>query len=362
MVSRLEAATYPNLSQPLYSEGEDQVAYLSQPHGSQIWEVWVVSNLNEESRRLASLDPGEWKLEGWFDNDKRLLLSPLQSDAPRVVMVDVASGSQKEFKFSGKTNRFVGVQGGQLFFQRYDHGDPDNPDELASALTLLDWAPGDERLNEILSIPFEMEKLSVEGAWPSLNGRWLALDIAMGESGRERALWLYDREVRQLDWTGIRLDCQAIRVAWSPDSSSLVAAVESTQGCELYAFWNIHEGQFVRLSAGGQHRAYIPFWPRGEVKFLLVEGSRVYQFDPDSLHASPLSAEDWDVLSSRDLSVSPRGSYAAYVGLEDGQEQLYRVNFKSQQTQRLLPPHVREKHAKDWWYILGRGFRSMLEG
>jgi len=361
-VSVVESMAYPALAQPHYSEDEDKVAFLSKPPEGGPWQLWTVSGLNETSRLLCTLDPGEWTLLGWFDGDRRILLQPARQDVPNVLMVEVSSGHQKEFRFAGKSTRLVGVKGGQLFFQRYGRGDVENPDELSSSLTLLTWSPGDEALSEVVTIPYETEKLTLEQVWPSLNQRWFALVILMGESGRDRTLWTYDREEDRLEWTGIRLECDAIRAAWSPDSSGLVAAIETADGCDLYAFWNIHSGTYTRLSSGNTRHAYQPFWPRGENSFLLVEKNRVFHFNPETLQATPLEAEDWNVLGSRELSVSPRGTYATYVGSEDDADQLYRVNFKSKQTQRLLPPHGKSLYQREWWFILGQGFRSMLGG
>lgn len=358
-VRRTEAERFPTLAQPCWSESEDQVAYLSRPPDGTIWELWTVER---EPRKVCSLDPGEWTLLGWLDEDKRLLLQPRNQKVPMVTVVEAASGQQREIRFESQGIELVGVRGGQMFFQRYDRPDASNPDNLSQALTLLNWSPGEDKLSRIVTIPFETEKLHLESVWPSLDKNWFALVILMGDSGSDRTLWFYNKAEDQLTWSGIRLKCLAMRGAWSPDSSGLVAAVQTEDSCDLYAFWDVvHSTQYTRLSSGNESHAYQPFWPREADYFLLLEKKKVYKFEPKMLQATQLTAQDWDRPKSRDLAVSPRGTGAAYVGKEGDDDQLYEVDFKAGQTLPLLPEHPKTARKKDWWYVAGQAFRTAFQ-
>lgn len=353
LVDRTEAQKFPTLAQPCWSEREDQVAYLSRPPDSGNWELWRVER---EPVQVCTLEPGEWTLLGWLENDRHLLLQPRSQDVPRVMVVEVATGKQKEIRFENQGIELVGVRGGQLFFQRFEKSDGSS-DSLSRSLTLLNWTPGDSKLSKVVTIPFETEELRLESVWPSLDRNWFALVIRMGNAD-ERSLWFYNQEEDHLTWSGIRLPCRAIRGAWAPDSSGLVAAVEADGGSDLYAFWDIRSNQFTRLSAGKEAHAYQPFWPREARYFLLLENRRVYKFDPEILQATQLTAQNWDRPRSRDLAVSPRGTGAAYVGPEADDDQLYKVDFKGGYTEPLLPLHPKTARQKDWWYIAGQAFRT----
>ena len=355
-VGAVESQVHPVYAQPLFAESEEQVAYLSKLPDGDHWELWVVPLVNPEPKKLLDLDKGEWDLKGWFNDDKQLLLVPRQQGAPRILTVDAQSGAQKEIRFENEGVNLVGVRGGQLFFERR------SGQEGSRSLTLLSWSPGDQKLNQIAHIPFDTETMRVESVWPSLDKHWLALVILLGDENPDRSLWLYNREDERLSWTGVRLQSQAIRGAWSPDSQGLVAAVETEKSCDIYAFWDVRDGKYTRLSSGEQHRAYQPFWPRGTKEFLLVEGQQAYKFDPETLRAEVLRAPEWDTRKSRDLVISPRGNYAAYIGPEDEHQQLYRVGLAASQRQSLLPASEQVQSSNEWWYVLGKAARNVVSG
>lgn len=358
-VATVQSERFPKLAQPCWSENEDYVAYLAQQPDGTLWELWRVGRHDQVPVRICQLEAGEWTLLGWLDEDKRLLLQPRVQDVPRVNVVEVATGRQKEIRFESAGIRLIGVRGGQLFFERY--GKPeDSADSLASSLTVLNWSQGEDQLTQVVTIPFESEKLQVESVWPSLDKRWLALAILMGEEQKERTLWFYDREKDKLTWSGVRLPCNAMRGAWSPDSGGLVAAVETDTGCDLFAFWNVQSGEHTRLSAGQERRSYQPFWPRGAKYFLLLENKLVYRFDPETLEATRLQAEGWEPRRSRDLSVSPRGTYGVYVAREEDDDQLFTVSFQANSTDNLLPKHQKTAVQNEWWFVLGQSFNTAL--
>jgi hypothetical protein len=357
-VSRVEAQRFPTLAQPCWSEREDQVAYLAREPEASAWQLWKVDRVPS---MICQLDPGEWTLLGWLDDDKRLLLQPRSQDVPKVTVVEVASGKQKEIRFENQGIELVGVRGGQMFFQRYDKPDASNQDNLSRSVSLLNWSPGDDKISKVVTIPFDTEKLHIEKVWPSLDHNWFAMVIRMGEGESDRTLWFYNKEEDLLTWSGIRLQCKAIRAAWSPDSSGLVAAIQTDESCDLYAFWDIRSNQYTRLSSGHDSHAYQPFWPREARYFLLLENKRVYKFEPDILQATQLTAQGWDRPKSRDLAVSPRGTGAAYVGLEADDDQLYKVDFKGEYTEPMLPLHPKTAQQKEWWFVAGNAFRTAFQ-
>lgn len=362
-VHQTEAERFPNLAQPCWSEDESQVAYLSRPSGdgpAAPWELWRVGAVDRNPQMVCRLDPGEWELLGWLDEDKRLLVQPRQQTVPSVTVVEVGGGKRQEIRFENKGIRLVGIRGGSLFFERLDEAE-----DHARSVALLTWTPGDNQLTRVTSVPFETETIRIDAACPSPNHKYLALVLLMGDSGRDRTLWFYDVEQDKLNWSGLRLNSLGIRCAWAPDSAGLVAAVQTDQNCDLYDFSNLESGEYTRLSSGSESHAYQPYWPRGssgDKHFLLVEKKRVYKFDKEMLQATQLTAEDWDPPKTRDLSVSPRGNYATFVGLEADDDQLYRVGFKNRSTEPLLPLHPKTVLQKEWWFVLGQGFRTAVSG
>ena len=357
-VQEIESQTYPKLAQPCWSENEEQVAYLAREPKDASWSLWRVESVSGKSFPVCALEAGDWKLEGWLDDDRRLLLRSVQGGSPRVLVVEVGTGNQKDIRFEAKDIQFIGVRGGKVLFQRY--AQTGSAGELPESLTVLAWSPGEERLESLVTIPFETERLSVEKAWPSLNNRWLALCMLMGDSG-ERTLWFFDQQENHLRWSGLRLACNGIRGCWSSDSSGFVAAIHSEKGCDLYAYYNIYNDEYSRLSAGDQSRDYQPFWPRGADYFLLLEKKHVYQFDPHTLEANKLTADGWDHPRTRDLAVSPRGNLAAYVGEEMGDDQLFKVDFGAHQSRPMLPSHPKAHLQQTWWFVLGQGLRTPWE-
>lgn len=350
-----QALVGPHLAQPKWSESEEHVAYLSQPAEGGAWELWRVQHLNHTAQLLCKLDPGEWTLLGWMNGDKQLLLQPKDQSTPRVLTVDANNGHQQEIRFEANDGRLINVREGQMLFQRNGPAQ-----ERGGSVTVLKWAPGEKGYTPVVTIPYESEKLQVEGAWPSPDNHWLAMVIRMGET-EERTLWLYDLQKDALRWTGIRVPCLAIRGAWAPDSEGLVAAAETNHGCDLYAFWQINRDSYTPLSSGQEHHAYQPFWPRSQEYFLLLEGNDVLQFDPKSLQATPLEAKGWERHGSRDLAVSPRGSLAVYVARQEGDDQLFQVDFQGHSTAALLAESSKITVRKELWYVLGDSFHTFLQ-
>ena len=82
-VERLDKKVWIRYEQPIWSEDEAQVAFLryevdpKQPQAPvKNRELWIVARVAGEPRKVADLGDQDLALQGWIDDDKRLLLMP----------------------------------------------------------------------------------------------------------------------------------------------------------------------------------------------------------------------------------------------------------------------------------------------
>ncbi len=339
--------------QPMWSQDEEHVAYLGRPvhqeNGQLVtggWELWRCPRVSGEAVKIGDLAES-FTLLGWVDEDRSLLLQPTSREGPPRVLLLAADGSNRqEIRFEREGLELIGARGGEIFFQR----------KANKGVDILTWAPGKSRFTKLVSVPDTGEDLRVEDAMPSGDGRWAALILRLGENPGNLGLWLYDKTAERLIWTNVRVEAKAMRLAWSPDSTGLVAAAELENGCDLFALWNVEKLDYTRLNASSSH-APVPFWPKGESAFFLLEGDTVYRFEPENMGAKRILSRHQIGQQLLDLAISPRGTYAVFHCRSGQDDILYRWSFKTEKNERLLKPDERLEAKDQLWYQIADGLR-----
>lgn len=339
--------------QPVWSQDEEHIAYLGRPVHSERGELvtgglelWRCARVSGEAVKLGDL-PEPFTMLGWVDGDKSLLLQPTSTEGPPRMLLVTADGSgRQEVRFEREGLELIGARGGEIFFQR----------KADKGVDVLTWAPGKSRFTKLVSVPDTGEELRVEDAMPSSDGRWAALVLRLGENPGSLGLWLYDKKAERLIWTNIRVEAEALRLAWSPDSTGLVAAAELKEGCDLFALWDVEKLQYTRLNASGSH-APVPFWPKGESAFFLLEGDTVYRFEPEGLRAERILSRHEVGQPLLDLAISPRGTYAIFHCRNGQDDVLYRWGLKTRKNERLLKADERMAAKDQLWYQIADGLR-----
>ena len=380
IADKVDEGTLAFYEQPVWSEDESQVAYIryesdralspqearQRPH-----ELWRVSRINGQPMRVALLGNEPYKLLGWINKDQALLLQPLASaEVPRILVAGI-DGHQQEIRFEKEGLQLVSVQGGQVFFQKKASdsrweapGSHDNepgstelkaPALLRDEVALYTWAPGDSSVTKLVGIPTEGEEVSIEAAYPSPDGKLVAMVLKIRG---ELALWFYDKQQDRLQWSNIKIPATVMEMAWSPDGNGLVCAVDSPEGCDLYAFWNVRKLDYTRLRSRSAGKVFRPFWPRGEKHFLLLDDTGVFRFDPESRKAERVLGRYQQGQRADDMNVSPRGSWAVYHSREGESDNLYYLSLRSEQPRPLLPPPKRLVQHDETWYVVAQGLRT----
>ena len=402
-------------SQPSWSADETQVAYfgLTAPYGSSrpdpttvTTELWRVDRQSGAPIKITDFPPGRYRLAGWFQHDKEILVlsdqaaggTPGDARSTRVYLVEVSNGKTEELPYLEQHLRLVGISEGQLFFEQVGEqtgwavasselsptpspspstAPTPTPEVLQNPLKrpqaiLLSWSSASSGFHKVLGIPYENEALSIDEAVPSPDSKWLALVLKVGDAGKERALWLYEHPPSKgaagvsegdgghLSWSGIRVAADSMKLAWSPDSKGLVASSHSQSFCDLYVAYDIAKADFHKLrSASGPLASGVePFWPRDQHYFWLLRGGEAFQFDPTTRQATPLQLRSMLDHQVRDLSISPRGTWAAYRSTSDGQDELSCVSLSTKQSHLLVGDTGLAEVKEQWWYILGDGLRQ----
>jgi hypothetical protein len=339
--------------QPVWSQDEEQIAYLARPihgHGDARvtggLELWRCPRVSGEAVKIGDLaEP--CSLLGWVDEDKSLLLQPTSTEGPpRVLLAAVDGSGRQEIRFEREGLELIGARGGEIFFQR----------KADKGVDILTWAPGKSRFTKLVNMPDTGEELRVEDAMPSADGRWAALILRLGQNPGSLGLWLYDKKQERLVWTNIRVEAKAMRMAWSPDSTGLVAAAELEDGCDLFALWSVEKLDYARLNASSS-QAPVPFWPKGEDAFFLLEGDTVYRFEPEGLRAERILSRHEVGQPLLDLAISPRGTYAVFHCRDGRDDVLYRWGLKTRKNERLLKPDERLTAKGQLWYQIADGLR-----
>jgi hypothetical protein len=384
--------------QPVWSADENQIAYfrLTGPYGSSrpdparaTNELWRVDRQGDAPVKIAEFPAGHYRLAGWLQADKQLLvLSDQPSGPPKILVTRVSDGSTEELAYQDERLQLVGTSEGQLFFQRLGEqtswavpsselspsptpslaapsaspspGEVEkNPLKRPQAL-LLAWQAALKSYKQILGVPYENEPLSIDEAVLSPDQKWIALVLRVGAAGKERALWLYERDGAHLTWSGIRVPVDSMKLAWSPDSKGLVASTHAHSYCDLYVTYDIAKPDFHKLrSASGPLASGVePYWPRDQHYFLLLRGAEIFQFDPSSRQATPMQLQATLEHQPRGLCISPRGTWAAYHFVQDGQDELSCISLTTKQTHTLVGEAGASKERNQWWYILGDGLRQ----
>ncbi|MBI3926274.1 MAG: hypothetical protein HY319_12090 [Armatimonadetes bacterium] len=383
-VDRLPTYRY---EQPVWSQDESRIAYFSiacQPDqplaSSQPRELaWTSRTVKDRKSLTVLTEP--CRILGWVDQDRLILLqqeSTFELELPSLLQVSAITGQRQQVRFKRDGIRLLGVRGGIALFFRIQEQVPwkvpgsqtrpssgpvaveapagNEPQLTRKAVELLTWTPGALRFEPLVTIPFsERDPLAVDDVMPSPDGRLYAISLRLaGNAGV--ALWIYDKISRRMFWSKIR-SASPLRVAWSPESLGLIAVAEAAGGCELFVLRNVLEGSPTRLSSAGDPARYIPFWPRQDADFLLLNGNQVFRFDPVSFQAKP-------VLDGRQLgpvrgeiSVSPGGNWAAYAGPSAEGDELCVMSLRTLNRRALLPPSERADRMGELGYQLADSFR-----
>jgi hypothetical protein len=388
---RLDLVPVYFYDQPVWSSDEGQIAYfrLTGPYGSTHSEpdsfkreIWQVDRQGNAPKKVADLAPGRYRLAGWFDEDKQLLLFHGPGADPEIELLSVRDGKRQALPYQHEHFTLVGTGEGQLFFQRNEeHGTYNFPASELSAspspspapsasptassatslnrpqTTLFGWSPS-QGYQRILNVPYENETLSIEQALPSPDRKRIAIVLKVGAN--DRALWLFDKDTRRLSWSGIKIPVDSMKLAWSPDSKGLIASAHSHKFCDLYVTRDVERAEFRKLrSASGPLASGVqPYWPRDQNYFLLLRGAEVFEFDAETRQARPLQLQSILDAQPRGLSISPRGTWAAYHFIHHGADELSCVSLSTRQPHLLVGASDNSKQRNQWWYLLGDGFRQ----
>ncbi len=382
-----QARKLSHYSQPQWSEDESQIAYLkwdypvenpkADPDDRQLW---VGSRVDGHCKKLISLGNQKLKLLGWLDHDKRLLLLPekLEGKTLRIWLVDVASATLQEIKFTRNDLEFVCIESGDVFFQRHGskrqhevassvrddadpNTDPSATPESASApatlevneLELLMWSPGKNAITPVTSIPIDGEELSIVSAIPSPDDKWVAMVLQLKG---ELALWLYNRERDRPQFANVRVSASSLNVAWSSDSTGLVAAGEESSSSNLHVIWNVQIPEVTTLRTSGIKKNYHPFWPKGEKEFLLVSpDNEVQRFDPKRLEAEKILGRTIEGHPAEETAVSPLANWAAFRSQSESEDRLYYYSLKTKQVRPLVEEDSESEYRNSTAYSVGSG-------
>jgi WD40 repeat protein len=390
------AATYQSrklshYSQPQWSEDESQIAYLKWDYAAESpqaepddRQLWVGSRIDGHCKKLISLGNQKLKLLGWLDHDKRLLLLPekLEGKTLRIWLVDVTSATLQEIKFTRSDLEFVCIESGDVFFQRRGNKRPHEvasavrdesvdssaptPDasgspDLASApatldvseLELLMWSPGKNAITPVTSIPVEGDELSIVSAIPSPDDKWVAMVLQLKG---ELALWLYSREQDRATFANVRVSASSLNVAWSSDSTGLVAAGEEVASSNLHVIWNVQTPEVTTLRTSSSKKNYHPFWPKGEKEFLLVSpDNEVLRFNPQRLEAEKILGRTIEGHPADETAVSPLANWAAFRSQSDNEDRLYYYSLKTKQVRALVEEDSESEYRNSTRYLIGSG-------
>ena len=393
-VDLLDKKVWSRYEQPVWSEDESQVAFIhyqidpEEPNRSIDKQLCVVSRVDGEVRNVAHLGEQDLHLLGWLDSDKRLLLMPGKrvDGLPRLWTVTVADGNLQETHFARTDIELVSIRGGEVFFRRrgtstnwdvpssvapvLDDAPPTPTPSLTPAqsatpsptpgltreqLELLSWTPGQDSIKPICSIPLEGDDIQIEDVAPSPDHQWVALILRVGD---EKALWLYSHKEQRLRYSHIKLATRAIRLAWSWDSTGLVAAAELSSGCDFFVSYNVERGDFAVLHANAAGRAYTPFWPRGEKDFLLLDRGEIWRFNLATLQATPVLGRVHKGKRAESSAISPRGSWIVFRSREGNDDILYNLSVKVNEVKPLLNTPAPSESRNSIAYLLGDGLRN----
>jgi Tol biopolymer transport system component len=353
---RTEALPLSRYEQPVWSQDEEQVAYILRrvPPGGDLdkapAQLWTVSRFGQQARRIAELPSSSLRLLGWAEQGRSLVLVPGQPRAgPEAYVVSADGSSLRHYRFSPDLAPIPGAFQGELFFQRC------RGEGALQEIDILAWEPGRTEVRRLVTLPGSSAgPVQVHSALPSPDGDRLALVLQV--AGSPAGLWICDRQTGKLQFSLIKA-ATSLRPAWSPDGASLVALAPGPDGCDLFVLREVAEGVPLQLTARGRHADYSPVWPGGQGSLLLVAPDSVLRFDFASEQAQLLLDRHQVGSPLRDLSISPLGVYAAFCVTGPEGDELYQVDLTSRQRRPLLGPDLRRQGMDSLVYRIASGTR-----
>ena len=361
--ARVDALPVVRHEQPCWSDLVGTLAYLRSEqdptpgHPARKVQLWSVSRFGDSHRLLADLPSEPVRLVGWLGGEQRVILQVLESPGRPAALLDIGADGRggRRLRFP-EGMRLVGTSRDEVFFER-----PHQPRGTeAGGLELLAWnpeaKPGSE-FRPLLTLPGqEGEPVSIESLSASPDGRRLALVLRAPSVGGPLGLWIYHREPRTLVWTTVSVeDARAMRVDWSPDSTSLVGAAWRDDASELYLVQDRPGAIPVRLRAASAALRFTPVWPRDGNRVLLLAGSRVLEYDFRLRRADLVLGPSTLGLVPEELVLSPLGSLAAFHGREGEEDDLFVTALRGGRPDGVSRPGARQAARNTLRYEIATG-------
>ncbi len=274
-------------------------------------QLWAVGRFGDQRRLLADLPPGSFEVIGWLQDDQRVLLQALDPQEEGPLFLDIASDGSggRQVRFPDRNMRLVGHGDSQLFFER-----PHAAKDGASGVELLEWRPAAAGFTRLVTIPSPpSEQVRIESATVSLDDQSVALVMRAPPQTGPLGIWIFHRDRGDLAWTTVSaVNARDIRVDWSPDSGTLVGAAWLGDSSELYLVEDGPDPLPTRMRTSSGPLAFTPVWPRDASRVLLLESQRVLDFDLRRHRARVVLSPQSLGLEPGYLTLSPRGSMAAF--------------------------------------------------
>ena len=329
-----------------WSDSEAQIAFVQELHDNSgkplSCRLWIADSSGENSRLISSGMEAGTEIIGWFKDDQSIITyAPDASGLTNsVTETSCSAREQKKYKFPGSKLKVIGSSSTTVYMTR-----PSSD----SGQDLMAWKPETSSFSNLASIPAgTASKIEIKSASVSADGCKIALAVQAegqasqteksnadsdntAEAGEKHlGVWIWDNDVKKLNWTTISADnAEDFSSYWSPDSSWL-AGVAMYKDYSKLIFADSAKNDEIKMRNSQDRVIMQPIVPSPRREIFLIDWDRIIKYNFETQTADIVFSSDTAGMKPHNIVMSPVSERIAFSAGGDGEEKPYVASLSSQ--------------------------------
>ncbi len=307
--------------------------------------LWIADSSGENARLIGSGMEAGTEIIGWFKDDQSVITYAPDASGNVNYLTETSCNAreQKKYKFPGAKLNVIGCSTTTVYMTR-----PSSD----SGQELMAWKPETSSFSSLASIPAgTADKIEIKSASVSADGCKIALAVqAEGQSNvpeesnssadsyaadneegiRHLGVWIWDNDVKKLNWTTISAeDADDFSSYWSPDSSWL-AGVAMYKDYSKLIFADSAKNDEIKMRNSQNREIMKPIVPSPRREIFLIDWDRIIKYNFETKTADIVFSSDTAGMKPHNIVMSPVSARIAFSAGGDGEEKPYVASLSNQ--------------------------------